>query len=134
MTVCESVVPATMCTGEVTVEPFTGRQMVTDGFTLLSVQPVEVPPVPVSETVCVPAESLMVRVPVRVPVALGVKVTLMVQLAPAPSDVPQLFPMPKSPVTLTPLMDMALPVPLESVTVCAGLVVPTVWLPNVSEP
>ncbi len=34
----ESVVPAIMLTGEVTVAPFAGVQMVTDGLTVLRVQ------------------------------------------------------------------------------------------------
>jgi hypothetical protein len=38
VTVEESVVPATMFTGEVTVAPLAGVQMVTDGLTVLSVQ------------------------------------------------------------------------------------------------
>ena len=37
------------------------------------------------------ALSEMLRVPLRVPVAVGVKVTLIVQLAPAATLVPQLF-------------------------------------------
>ena len=53
-------------------------------------------PLPVSLTVCgLPtALSLIVRVPVRAPVLLGVvgvKITLMVQLAPADTLDPQLF-------------------------------------------
>jgi hypothetical protein len=69
---------------------------------------------------------------VRVPVALGVNVTLIVQDAPAATDVPQLFVCAKSPV-LVPVMailvtlNAALPV-LLNVTACAALVVPTVRL------
>ena len=50
-------------------------------------------PVPVSVTVCglVDALSVMVTAPFRVPVAVGVKVTEMVQVAPAASEVPQLL-------------------------------------------
>ena len=50
-------------------------------------------PVPVKLTVCVPglALSVMVSVPVRVPAAEGVKVTLMVQLEPALTLEPQLL-------------------------------------------
>jgi hypothetical protein len=49
-------------------------------------------PLPVSDTVCglLLALSVILRVPVRDPVVVGVKVTLMVQLVAAASDVPQL--------------------------------------------
>jgi len=50
-------------------------------------------PLPVNGTVCglVLASSVIVRVPVRAPVVVGVNVTLILQLAPAASEVPQLF-------------------------------------------
>jgi hypothetical protein len=50
-------------------------------------------PVPVNDTVCglLLAASVRVRVPVRLPVVVGVKVTLIVQLEFAASDVPQVF-------------------------------------------
>lgn len=50
-------------------------------------------PVPDSETVwgLFEAESVSVKVPVRVPAAVGVKVTLTVQLAPAARLLPQLL-------------------------------------------
>ncbi len=50
-------------------------------------------PVPVRLTLCgLPAAlSVIDSVPVRVPVAVGVKVTLMVQLAPAATEAPQVF-------------------------------------------
>jgi hypothetical protein len=44
-----------------------------------------------------PASSLTVRLPVRVPVAPGVKVTLIVQVFPATKDDPQVFVCAKSP-------------------------------------
>lgn len=52
-----------------------------------------VPPVPVRVTVCRVDEllSLNVMYPVRVPVQDGLNVTLMVQLAAAASEVPQVF-------------------------------------------
>jgi hypothetical protein len=58
------------------------------------------PPVPESATFCglSGASSVIVRVPVRLPAAVGVKVTLTVQLAPQPSDVPQLLVSEKSPL------------------------------------
>ena len=74
------------------------------------------------------ALSLTVTVPVRVPVAVGVKFTLIVQLLPAASEVPQL-PSPartKSPLTVTLLIvKVVLPL-LVRVESCAALVVPTV--------
>jgi hypothetical protein len=50
-------------------------------------------PFPVSETVCglLLAPSVTVSVPVRLPVVVGVKVTLIVQFEFAASDVPQVF-------------------------------------------
>ena len=50
-------------------------------------------PVPVRLIVCgLPdALSVMLTLPVRVPVAVGVKVTLMLQLPPAATDAPQVF-------------------------------------------
>jgi hypothetical protein len=50
-------------------------------------------PVPVKETVCglLLALSVMVRVPGLLPVAPGVNVTLMVQLAPAANDDPHVL-------------------------------------------
>jgi hypothetical protein len=73
--------------------------------------------------------SVTVNVAVREPVAVGVNVTLMVQLELAASDVPQLFDWAKSPL-LVPVMAMlemlrlAVPV-LDSVTGCGELVAPT---------
>ena len=57
-------------------------------------------PVPVSPAVCglFVALSVTASDAVRLPVAVGVKVTLMVQLAPAARLVPQLFVWPKSPL------------------------------------
>lgn len=74
------------------------------------------------------ALSEIVTVPVRVPVAVGVKLTLMVQFAPAATVLPQV-PVPpkaKSPLIVRLLMvSEALPV-LVRVTVLAALVVLTV--------
>src|SRR5580692_10690789 len=55
--------------------------------------------VPVSETVCgeVGAASLNCRVAVRVPAAVGVKVTETVQFAPAGKELPQVVVIGKSP-------------------------------------
>jgi hypothetical protein len=92
-------------------------------------------PVPVRLTVCGLPEALsvMLKVPVRVPEAVGVKVMLMVQLAPAATELPQLSVSAKSPLgEILVIVRAALPV-LDSITVCAALVVPTVWLAKVSE-
>jgi hypothetical protein len=89
-------------------------------------------PVPVRLTLCgLPlALSVTVSDAVRVPDADGVNVTLIVQLAPAATLLPQLLVWAKSPefVPLTPMLEMlkvAFPV-LETVTVCGALVVPVV--------
>jgi hypothetical protein len=89
-------------------------------------------PVPASDTLCGLPEALSVTVtePVRVPTAVGVKVTLIVQRAPAPSVVPQVFVWAKLPVlVIAEIASGALPV-FESVVVWARLVVPTNWPPN----
>ena len=86
-------------------------------------------PLPLKGTVCgLPAAlSLMLSKAFRLPVAVGVKVTLMVQLPPAATEVPQLLLCAKSPALL-PVSEMplivnaALPV-LLSVTACPALVV-----------
>ena len=74
------------------------------------------------------ALSVMVTVPVRVPVVVGVKLTLIEQLAPAATE-PLQFPVPakaKSPLIWSVLIvKVALPV-LVSVENRAALVVPTV--------
>src|SRR5437763_1975739 len=87
-------------------------------------------PLPLRLTFCgLPvALSLTVTVPVRVPVVVGLKFTLIVQLVRAASDVPQV-PSParvKSPLTVMLLIvKVAVPV-LVSVENCAMLVIPTV--------
>jgi hypothetical protein len=87
-----------------------------------------VDPVPVSEIVCglLVALSVSASVPVRVPAALGVNFTLIVQLAPAATELPQV-PSPakaKSPLNAALNVRMALPV-FVSVVNCAPLLVPT---------
>jgi hypothetical protein len=90
-------------------------------------------PVPVRPAVCgLPEElSLTTSVPDRIPAALGVKVTLTVQLDPAATPEPQLFVCAKSPL-LVPVIEtlemLTVVLPgLDSVTLCAELVVPTAW-------
>ena len=87
---------------------------------------VTVEPVPVNETVWgdPPALSVIVKVPVRVPPAVGVNVTEMVQLAATARLDPQVLVWAKSPEEA---MDVTLNAaePLSvSVTVCAVLVEP----------
>jgi hypothetical protein len=93
-------------------------------------------PVPLRETVCgLPgALSVTERVPLRLPVALGVKVTLTVQLAPAANELPQVLVSAKSPalvpVIAMPVMLKVVVPTLVRVTVFAGLVVPTATEPK----
>jgi hypothetical protein len=74
----------------------------------------------------------MVSEAAQLPLAAGVKVTLIAQLLPAATELPQLLVWAKSPA-LAPESAMlvmpkaALPVSF-SVMICAGLAVPTVWL------
>ena len=100
----------------------------------LTVGPV---PVPVRLTVCwLPATllllSVMFKEAVRLPAAVGVNVTLIVQLPLAASELPHVVVSAKSP-GLAPvnamllMVKVAFPV-LFSVTVWAALVVPTFWL------
>src|SRR5512140_3455117 len=86
-------------------------------------------PVPVSVTGETATLLLLVAVsdPLRSPVVAGVNVTLIRQLAPAVTLVPQLLVWLKSPVVAMPLMvSGALPV-LVNVTLCAELETPTNW-------
>jgi len=82
--------------------------------------------------------SLTDSVAERLPEAVGVNFTLMVQLFCAPSDVPQVFVWLKSPGFVPVIvMDVMLSVvvfdPLVSVSVIGELVVPTDTLPKLSE-
>jgi hypothetical protein len=93
-------------------------------------------PVPVSDIVCGLFGALSVRVsaPVRVPAAVGVNFTLIVQLAPAATVLPQVpTPAnPKSPLMLVVKVTVVV-VLLVAVTNCPALLVPTAWLPKVNE-
>jgi len=85
-------------------------------------------PVPARLTVCgLPvALSVMVIVPGRLPVAVGVNVTLMVQLAPAATELPQVLVWAYCALAaMLVTLSAAVPV-LVSVTVCAALVVFTI--------
>src|SRR5207302_1207676 len=100
-----------------------------------------VTPVPVSDTDCglSAASSVMFTVAARAPVAAGVKLTLIVQLAPGatePAPVGQVLPAAKAKsAACAPVMVMLVrfsgaPPLLVSVTFCAALVVPTRCLPK----
>jgi hypothetical protein len=83
-------------------------------------------PVPVRLTVCVPAVSLKVSVPVAAPTAMGEKVTPTLQLAPAPTPEPQvLLAIAKPAVVPMPEKFMATLSWFVSVTVLGELVLPT---------
>src|SRR2546428_801959 len=99
-----------------------------------------VTPVPVSDTDCgLPAaSSVMVSVAVRALAAVGVKVRLRTQLAPAASVAPLMQVVPEAsakspalapPSTAVAMLGGAVPL-LVRVTVCPALVVPTRWLPS----
>ncbi len=73
------------------------------------------------------------RDPVRLPRAVGLKTTLMVQLVPALSDVPQLLVWLKSPAAVRAEMESAIFPLLVSVTACDAVDVPTVCAPKASD-
>jgi uncharacterized membrane protein len=88
-------------------------------------------PMPVRETVCgLPtALSEIVMAPLRVPVAVGVNVTKILQLDNAASPVPQLFVWAKSPLATMPrLVSGSAELVFVSVTPWVVLGVPTGWL------
>jgi hypothetical protein len=84
-------------------------------------------PLPDKEMVVGLFTALLVTVtdPVRAPAAVGVNVTLMVQLAPTARLVPQLFVCAKSPVAAIELIVAAAVPPFVSVVDCAAVVEPT---------
>lgn len=72
-----------------------------------TVRPSVVPlgvPVPLNSTVCTPLGRVKVSEPVRVPVAVGAKVTLMVQVLPPAIELAQVCVWEKSPLVAKPLM------------------------------
>lgn len=115
------------------------RLAVADPPTVAIVNAVEVTdsdsvdPVPVSDTVCGDpvALSVIVRLPVRLPPAVGVNVTETVQFAPMATLVPQVLVSAKSPEAAMDEMLSAAEPELEIVTVWAVLVDPTPWELNV---
>ena len=119
---CAALVDPTSCAEKVNVE----GDKPTAGAT----------PVPAKLTVWGLLESLsiIVSVPVRDPVCVGVNVTSIVQLSPAPTEAPQLLVSPKSPLAPTLEMVTADEPLLVKVTGCEGLVVPTPWSVKVKLP
>src|SRR2546422_668069 len=102
-------------------------------------------PVPASDTDCgLPgASSVMVTVAVRAPVAAGVKLMLIVQLAPTPTEpapVGQVLPAAKAksaacaPVMVMLVRFSGVPPLLVSVRFCAALVVPTLFFLMIRRP
>lgn len=83
-------------------------------------------PVPLKLTVCgeSPALSVIVNVPVRLPADVGVKVTEIVQLAPAATLLPQVLTSAKSPDALMEAMERDAVPEFVSVIVRAALVEP----------
>jgi hypothetical protein len=80
-----------------------------------------------------PAAVTKVSVPDCEPIALGLNVTLAVQLAPAARLAGQVFEAAKGLPTLTDVtLSAVLPV-LVNCTVCAAEVVETLWFPKASE-
>ena len=84
-------------------------------------------PPPLSDTVCgeLPALSVIATVPVRVPAAVGVKVTGIVQFAPAATLAPHVWVCAKSPDAVIEVTVRTAVPELVSVTIWATLVVPS---------
>jgi hypothetical protein len=97
--------------------------------------------VPLSDTDCevAGAATVTANVDVFTPAAVGVNVTLMVQVAPAAKLAGQVLVWANCPRTLPPVTAMVLIVSgatdpvFVTVTTLAGLVVLTVWVPKASE-
>ena len=92
-------------------------------------------PVPLREMVCglAPPVSEIDTIALRLPVAVGLNLTVIVQLPPAGTLDPQVFDWVKSlgfvPFSAIPILNADVPT-LVRVTVCAELIVPTFWLPK----
>ena len=91
-------------------------------------------PVPERVTVLVLPPATTVRVPVRLPAAVGLNVTPTVQDPLAGMDVPQLLVCAKSPVEAMDETAAAEPLGLVTVTVWAALVAPVATEPKLSAP
>ncbi len=96
-------------------------------------------PEPVSDAVCVPTESVTESVAVKVPADVGVKVTAIVQEAPAAREDPQVLAPCRKLELLAPLMpnevmESASFPALVRVKVTGALVAPTVAVPKLPVP
>jgi hypothetical protein len=88
------------------------------------------PPDKVTNCGLLGAESLMVSAPVFEPKAVGVNVTLMVQMALGSTAPPQVFVSPKPALgIIAPKVKLAVPV-FVTVMICGALVEPTTWGPK----
>jgi hypothetical protein len=90
-------------------------------------------PVPLRGALCVPGERLLitVKLPLRGPVPVGVKVTRMVQLENPARELPQVSPGElKSPLVEMLVIVTVTSLVLLNVAVCGALVVPNIWGPN----
>jgi hypothetical protein len=125
-----SLYPATELTVAVTLAVFPATTEVLPGETATPKS--EPPPVSVTNCGLLGAESLMVRVPVFDPKTVGMKVTLIVQMAlGATGAVHVLVCTPKPALAdIIPKVRGAVPV-LVTVTTCGALVEPTTWGPKV---
>src|SRR5665213_625615 len=91
-------------------------------------------PIPLSAAVCVPALSVMLKVPVRVPDAVGANATPTVQPAYGASVTTQVFAViAKSPVSTGNCSTTLTPPVFEMVMFCGELVVPRFVAGNVTE-
>src|ERR1017187_1994176 len=91
-------------------------------------------PFPLKATACgdPAALSVTVRSPTRAPALVGVKVTEIVQLAPAATEEPHVLVCAKSPEAATCVIASAAVPVFESRTVWLVLATPTFWLAKVS--
>ncbi len=89
--------------------------------------------VPLKVALCALGEPLSTtnKLPLRDPVAVGAKVTLMVQLESPARELPQVLPGElKSPLVEMPVIVTGTSLVLLNVAVCGALVVPNIWGPN----
>ena len=101
-------------------EPWDGTARLADVLETATVDPV---PLKVTLWIELLALSVIVSVPVRLPAAVGVKVTEILQLAVAARLLPQVLVSAKSPVAAIEVMVSAAVPELVRVTVCAARVV-----------
>jgi hypothetical protein len=116
--------------------PYESPAAIVTALQLITIRYLAVWPVPVRATVCglPPPPSVTETSAVRRPLAVGLKVTVIVQLAPAATLVPQVLVSVKSemfvPVILRLLIGSANFAPLVKVATCGVLACPTVTVPK----